>query len=150
MKDDIVPYVAPFIQDNIISPNWRCSEAATMALGKSNKLEVEDFVKLMYCQISFSGSVLDGPTGDIATQLIAHTLPILLQQVVKSLVTVVRDTATWTLGRILQLHPQIATPILPDILRFLCKAAVEDEPRVAIHACWVCVHAKTGPIFLFY
>jgi importin subunit beta-1 len=39
-EDDLVPYVLPFVKDNIKSADWRYRDAALMAFGKIRLLTV--------------------------------------------------------------------------------------------------------------
>jgi importin subunit beta-1 len=110
--DEVVPHVMPFVRDNISSSNWRFREAAVLAFG----------------------SILEGPSGYIITELVTQAIPILLQHT-KDPVVLVKDTTAWTLGRICQIHSQILTPKLPEVIQVLIEA-LADEPRIAAKACW--------------
>lgn len=110
--DDVVPHVMPFVRDHINNTNWRFREAAVLAFG----------------------SILEGPTGYIITELVNQAIPILLVHM-KDQVMLVKDTTAWTLGRICQLHPQTLSGKLPDLMNALV-AGLEDEPRIASKVCW--------------
>ena len=76
-EDDIVPYVFPFIKDNIKSPNWRFREAAVMVFG----------------------SILGGLETNTLKPLVEQAMPTLIELMYDSNV-IVRDTVAWTFGRI--------------------------------------------------
>jgi len=110
--DDVVTVVMPFVQKHISDTNWRYREAAALAFG----------------------SILEGPTGYIITELVSQAIPILMTHL-KDSVMLVKDTAAWTIGRICQFHPQAVSGKLPDLISALLEA-LRDEPRVAAKVCW--------------
>jgi len=110
--DDVVSVVMPFVQKHITDSNWRFCEAAVLAFG----------------------SILEGPTGYIISELVTQAIPILLTHM-RSQVMLVKDTAAWTIGRICQLHPQAVTNKLTDLIRVLLES-LKDEPRIAAKVCW--------------
>jgi len=110
--DDVVSVVMPFVQKHINDGNWRLREAAILAFG----------------------SILEGPTGYIISELVAQAVPILLVHM-RDQVMLVKDTTAWTLGRICQLHPQAVTSKLTDLIRVLLES-LKDEPRIAAKVCW--------------
>eukprot|EP01097_Dermamoeba_algensis_P005071 TRINITY_DN3234_c0_g1_i4.p1 TRINITY_DN3234_c0_g1~~TRINITY_DN3234_c0_g1_i4.p1 ORF type:complete len:508 (+),score=118.61 TRINITY_DN3234_c0_g1_i4:1129-2652(+) len=109
-KDEILPEIIPFIEQNISSPDWRLREAATLAFG----------------------SILEGPK--MVQALVIQAFGLLLKHM-SDPVPQVKDTATWTVGRICELHPRT----LDDKLQTVFQALVEklmDVPGVAANACW--------------
>ncbi|XP_002994383.2 importin subunit beta-1 [Selaginella moellendorffii] len=118
VEDDIVPLVMPFIQDNIVKPDWRCREAATYAFG----------------------SILEGPSLEKLAPLVNAALGFLLNAL-KDENSSVKDTTAWTLGRIFEfLHGPgvdksvITTESLPHILSCLLES-LKDTPNVAERTC---------------
>jgi len=111
VRDEVVPHVMPFVQENINSPNWKFREAATLAFG----------------------AILEGPSSYLP-QLITQAIPILLAHM-KDSVVYVKDTTAWTLGRVCQLHPQTVGGYLPQLIQVLAESFT-DSPRVASNACW--------------
>lgn len=81
------------------------------------------------------GSILEGPTGYVLAELVTQAVPVLLQHM-KDPILLVKDTASWTLGRISQFHSQSITSKLPEVVTTLI-GTLEDEPRIAAKACWV-------------
>eukprot|EP00927_Polykrikos_kofoidii_P061297 TRINITY_DN56150_c0_g1_i1.p1 TRINITY_DN56150_c0_g1~~TRINITY_DN56150_c0_g1_i1.p1 ORF type:complete len:899 (-),score=160.62 TRINITY_DN56150_c0_g1_i1:291-2879(-) len=109
--DACVDLVIAFVQANFGNPNWKYREAAILAYG----------------------SIMDGPSSEKMRPLAEQSYSHLVSALNDSSVAV-RDTVSWTLGRIAQFHPTIVpvkqlTPILCDKLK--------DLPRVAANICWV-------------
>jgi len=118
-RDDIVPLVIPFIEENITKPDWRQREAATNAFG----------------------SILEGPSPDKLAPLINHALPFMLNALVKDPSNHVRGTTAWTLGRMFEfLHSSIVgTTIINEengqqIITILLQS-MKDVANVAEKAC---------------
>ena len=90
-EDAILPYVIPFVKDNIRNPDWRYRDAAVMAFG----------------------CILEGPDPNNLKPIVEQALPMLIELMNDSSV-VVRDTVAWTIGRICELIPDsiIKTPTL--------------------------------------
>lgn len=117
--DIIVPFVMPFIEENITKPDWRQREAATYAFG----------------------SILDGPSPDKLAALVNVALPFMLSALMKDPNNHVKDTTAWTLGRMFEfLHSSIVgTPIINEgnsqqIITVLLQS-MKDAPNVAEKAC---------------
>ncbi|KAG8330366.1 Importin subunit beta-1 [Homalodisca vitripennis] len=113
-EDAIVPYVLPFVKDNIKSTNWRFRDAALMAFG----------------------SILGGLENATLRPLVEQAMPTLIELMYDSSV-VVRDTAAWTFGRICEIIPEAA--INDNYLKPLLESLVNGlkaEPRVAANVCW--------------
>lgn len=113
-EDEIVPYVFPFIQENIKSQNWRYRDAAVMVFG----------------------SILGGLETNTLKPLVEQAMPTLIELMYDPSV-MVRDTAAWTFGRICDIIPDAAinptylNPLLESFLKGL-----KAEPRVAANVCW--------------
>ncbi|KAH8084890.1 ARM repeat-containing protein [Cristinia sonorae] len=116
--DIIVEAVIPFIEANIRAPDWHQREAAVMAFG----------------------SILDGPDPIVLTPLVNQALMILIAMMTDS-VPAVKDTVSWTLGRICDL---LVGTIKPDAhLHPLISALVnglQDNPRIATNCCWALIN----------
>lgn len=113
-ENDIVPYVMPFIQENIQSDNWRYKDAALMVFG----------------------SILSGIDEDTLKPLVEQAMGTLVELMYDSSV-IVRDTAAWTFGRICEIIPQaiIVSPFFRKILEALL-GGLKEVPRVAANVCW--------------
>nr|CAD7587406.1 unnamed protein product [Timema genevievae] len=113
-EDDIVPFVLPFVKDNIKSTDWRYRDAALMAFG----------------------SILGGLDAATLKPLVEQAMPTLIELMYDSSV-VVRDTAAWTFGRICEIIPEAAIneTYLKPLLESLVNG-LKAEPRVAANVCW--------------
>lgn len=113
-EDEIVPYVLPFIKDNIKSDNWRFRDASLMAFG----------------------SILSGLDTATLKPLVEQAMPTLIELMYDSSV-MVRDTAAWTFGRICEIIPEAAIneTFLKPLLESLITG-LKAEPRVAANVCW--------------
>ncbi|XP_067001401.1 importin subunit beta-1 isoform X2 [Anabrus simplex] len=113
-EDDIVPYVLPFVKDNIKSEDWRYRDAALMAFG----------------------SILGGLDPATLKPLVEQAMPTLIELMYDTSV-VVRDTAAWTFGRVCEIIPEAAIneTYLKPLLESLVNG-LKSEPRVAANVCW--------------
>ncbi|KAK7872302.1 hypothetical protein R5R35_002759 [Gryllus longicercus] len=113
-EDDIVPFVLPFVKDNIKSADWRYRDAALMAFG----------------------SILGGLEPATLKPLVEQAMPTLIELMYDSSV-VVRDTAAWTFGRVCEIIPEAAIneTYLKPLLESLVNG-LKSEPRVAANVCW--------------
>ncbi|XP_012254098.1 importin subunit beta-1 isoform X2 [Athalia rosae] len=113
-EDAIVPYVLPFVKDNIKNEDWRFRDAALMAFG----------------------SILGGLEPNTLRPLVEQAMPTLIQLMYDNSV-VVRDTAAWTFGRICEIIPEAAIneTYLKPLLESLVNG-LKAEPRVAANVCW--------------
>ncbi|XP_017610619.1 importin subunit beta-1-like [Gossypium arboreum] len=117
--DDIVPLVVPFVEENIMKPEWRQREAATYAFG----------------------SILDGPSPEKLIPLVNVALTFMLSALTKDPNSQVKDTTAWALGRIFEFLLGSAVD-LPIITQANCQQIVtvllqsmKDTPNVAEKAC---------------
>lgn len=113
-EEEVVPFVLPFIKDNIKSTSWRFRDAALMAFG----------------------SILSGLGDHTAKPLAEQAIPTLIELMYDQHISV-RDTTAWVFGRICEVIPSAA--INPAYLKPLLEAlttALKAEPRVAANACW--------------
>eukprot|EP00607_Mallomonas_marina_P010538 CAMPEP_0182418286 /NCGR_PEP_ID=MMETSP1167-20130531/2761_1 /TAXON_ID=2988 /ORGANISM="Mallomonas Sp, Strain CCMP3275" /LENGTH=853 /DNA_ID=CAMNT_0024592429 /DNA_START=51 /DNA_END=2612 /DNA_ORIENTATION=- len=113
-KDQIVPLVLPFVQQNIESAEWRLKEAAIMAFG----------------------SIMNGPSQQTLTPIVAAALPVLIKCLADSK-SIVRDTSAWTIGRVCEFQAMaIAPEMLPSLVAGLSGALDDPSSRVASQACF--------------
>ncbi|XP_071449486.1 importin subunit beta-1 [Hetaerina americana] len=113
-EDAIVPFVLPFVKQNIKSPNWRFRDAALMAFG----------------------SILGGLDPSTLKTLVEQAMPTLIDMMYDVSVAV-RDTAAWNFGRVCEIIPEAA--INENYLKPLLEAlmtGLKSEPRVAANVCW--------------
>ncbi|CAM9411941.1 unnamed protein product [Ectocarpus sp. 6 AP-2014] len=113
VDDDVVDQMVPFVTENIQSANWRQREAAVMAFG----------------------AVLEGPTVEKLSPLVQSAMPILIG-LMRDPHVMVKDSATWTIGKICELHgPSIPADVLTPLVEALLLA-LKDTPRVCSKACF--------------
>lgn len=113
-EEEVVPYVFPFVQEHIKSPNWRFRDAALMSFG----------------------SILCGLDVQTLRPLVEQAIPTLIELMYDNSV-IVRDTTAWVFGRICEIIPSAA--INEVYLEPLLKALMEGlkaEARVAANVCW--------------
>ncbi|CAH9061420.1 unnamed protein product [Cuscuta europaea] len=116
--DAVVPLVMPFVETNILKPEWRSREAATYAFG----------------------SILDGPSIEKLSPMVAAGFDFLLNAM-KDANSHVRDTTAWTLSRIFELlhKPASGYSVLsPNNLQRVAGVLLEsikDAPHVAEKVC---------------
>lgn len=113
IEDQIVDLVIPFISGNISSPNWRLKEASIMAFS----------------------CIMDGPSGEKLTPIVASALPIILE-CFRDETPQVRDTATWTAARICQFHTAaLSEELIPTLMHGLVAALEDEHSQVASQGC---------------
>eukprot|EP00158_Paraphelidium_tribonemae_P009976 Partr_v1_DN29017_c0_g2_i8_m58624 putative importin len=121
VKDEIVAPVVQFVEANIRNQDWRLREAACMAFG----------------------SILDGPQSSVVQPLVSQALPVIIDMM-QDPVTLVKDTAAWTLGKISELHVECIRidvhmkPMIEVLLRGL-----EQSPRVSANCAWAIVNLSS-------
>jgi len=111
VADDVVAHIMPFVEQNLLSPNWKHREAAVLAFGSS----------------------LEGPKG-VIHQLIQQATPVLLKHL-KDENEAVKDTSAWAIASILRLHPVAVIQFGELMLKSLCETLGDASPRVAAKAC---------------
>lgn len=85
----------------------------------------------------FSGSILEGPDPtNLLKPLVEQALPLLLE-LMRDPVLSVKDTTSWTLGRICDVVPEPlkATDVLHVVISAIINGLAES-PRVASNCCW--------------
>lgn len=114
VSDDIIIHVMPFINENIRSQNWQFRDAAVMAFG----------------------SIVEGSTQEKLKPIVEQSMNMFIQ-LLQDPNVIVRDTATWTIGRICESVPEavITEAALQPLLEGLV-VGLSAEPRVARNACW--------------
>uniref|UniRef100_A0A7N0T622 Importin N-terminal domain-containing protein n=1 Tax=Kalanchoe fedtschenkoi TaxID=63787 RepID=A0A7N0T622_KALFE len=125
--DAVVPFVMPFVQENISKADWRAREAATFAFG----------------------SILEGPSTEKLSQIVGAGLDFLLTAM-KDQNNHVKDTTAWTLSRIFEfMHSPaggfsvISSANLQKILAVLLEST-KDSPNVAEKACGAIYYLAQG------
>ncbi|GFE55299.1 HEAT repeat-containing protein [Babesia ovis] len=118
VKNDIVPSVIQFINENFHHTQWNHREAAVLAYGY----------------------IMEGPDADTLRMLVRDSFDRLCD-VLDDPSIAVQDTAAWTIGRIASFHCEVILPHLgtlenpssniSKIMRALFKPA-----RVAANICW--------------
>uniref|UniRef100_A0A7N0VBZ6 Importin N-terminal domain-containing protein n=1 Tax=Kalanchoe fedtschenkoi TaxID=63787 RepID=A0A7N0VBZ6_KALFE len=125
--DAVVPFVMPFVEENISKTDWRAREAATFAFG----------------------SILEGPSIAKLSQLVVAGLDFLLTAM-KDQNNHVKDTTAWTLSRIFEfMHSPaggfsvISPANFQKILAVLLEST-KDSPNVAEKACGAIYYLAQG------
>lgn len=114
IQDKIVDLVLPFVTSNIMNADWHLKEASIMAFGV----------------------ILDGPSSDRLNPLVRQALPVLINSL-KDSTPLVRDTTSWTIARICELHKEcIAGEILPSMVEGLGNALGDSNGKVVGQACY--------------
>lgn len=125
--DDILPFVLPFVQENILKADWRSREAAIYALG----------------------SILEGPSIEKLSPLVHSGLNVLLNAM-KDENILVKDTTAWTLGRIFEIvhspasgFSVVSTENLAQVVAVLLES-IKDAPLVADKVCSAIYYLAQG------
>ncbi|EDO05652.1 putative importin beta subunit [Babesia bovis T2Bo] len=118
VKNDIVPSVLQFINENFHHAQWNCREAAVLAYGY----------------------IMEGPDADTLRLLVRDSFDRLCD-VLDDPSIAVQDTAAWTIGRIASFHCAVILPhlgSLEDPGSNICKImrALFKPARVAANICW--------------
>lgn len=133
--DSILAPVLEFVEQNIVSDNWRNREAAVMAFG----------------------SIMDGPDKTQTTFYVHQALPAILN-LMNDQVLQVKDTASWCIGRIADLVAVAIDPQqhLPGVIT-ACLTGLQDHPKVATNCSWTVINLieqlsieKPSPIYNYY
>jgi importin subunit beta-1 len=112
MGDEIVKFVTPFVTENLGSAEWRNRDAALTALG----------------------SILDGPTEDLAP-FILSVMPNILASLEDNLLQV-KETAAWTISQVCTFFPEVVCSGLNQVMGEMYKCLSDPSPRVAACACY--------------
>lgn len=125
--DSILPLVMPFVEANILKPDWHGREAATFAFG----------------------SILEGPTLEKLSLLVQSGLDFLLRAM-RDENNHVKDTTAWTLSRIFELlhspaagYSVISSENLQRIVEVLVES-IRDAPNVAEKVCGAIYYLAQG------
>ncbi|GIX65879.1 HEAT repeat-containing protein [Babesia caballi] len=118
VKNDIVPTVLKFINDNFHHPQWNHREAAVLAYGY----------------------IMEGPDASTLQMLVRDSFDRLCE-VLDDPSIAVQDTAAWTIGRIASFHCPVIIPhlgSLDDAGSNVSKImlALYKPARVAANICW--------------
>jgi len=114
-SNDIIPFVLPFVEQNIRSTDWKYRDAAVMSFG----------------------SILEGPDAQNLENIVQQGMPFILE-LMKDQNMLVRDSAAWALSRICDSVPHAALNSAQNSENLL-NALIENldsEPRVATNVCW--------------
>lgn len=113
VEDKVVPFVMPFVLQNIQSENWRFRDAAIMA-----------FI-----------SILDGPATETIGGPVSQSIPALLSALADQN-AMVRDSAAHCISQICRLHVRsIPNEMFPNLIQELMNKCSDESPKVASHAC---------------
>ncbi|XP_048319910.2 importin subunit beta-1 [Ziziphus jujuba] len=125
--DSILPLVMPFVEANILKPDWHCREAATYAFG----------------------SILEGPSLEKLSLLVHSGLDFLLRAM-RDENNHVKDTTAWTLSRIFELlhspasgYSIISSENLQRVVEVLVES-IRDAPNVAEKVCGAIYYLAQG------
>lgn len=113
-EEAIVELVLPYVQAFIRHEDWRRRDAAVMAFG----------------------SILEGPAPHSLEGLVTQAMPV-ITELLADPVSVVRDTAAWTVGRVCEVLPEVplGDACLPALLHAMVTA-LSSEAKVATNVCW--------------
>ncbi|GBE62073.1 HEAT repeat-containing protein [Babesia ovata] len=128
VKNDIVPSVLQFINDNFNHQQWNHREAAVLAYGY----------------------IMEGPDAETLQMLVRDSFDRLCD-VLNDPSIAVQDTAAWTIGRIASFHCQVILPYLghlDDSNSNLSKImqALYKPARVAANVCWFLHELAEGAV----
>ena len=131
---ETLPILMPLINEHITSQDWKFQEASIMALS----------------------AILENPTNAIY-EVIIQAIPVLLNMLQNHSKIAVRDSAAWTLGRIVKFHPHPVYPHAQQILNIIGNFILnKGPPRIVSNCCWMilsfCVNfpGTTNPILPYY
>jgi importin subunit beta-1 len=125
--DAIVPHIMPFVEANILKPDWRSREAATFAFG----------------------SIIEGPSMEKLSPMVHSGFEFLLSAM-KDENTHVKSTTAWTLSRIFELLHSPAngfSVISPANLQSVVGVLLDglkDAPHVAEKVCGALYNLAQG------
>lgn len=114
IRDKIVDITVPFVSSNIQNTNWHMKEAAVMAFG----------------------SILDGPSQEKLTPIVSQAILVLISCLQDKSMQV-RETTSWTLGKICEFHKQaIGQEALQPMINALAITLEDRHPKVVSQACF--------------
>ncbi|KAJ6750385.1 hypothetical protein OIU85_000964 [Salix viminalis] len=125
--DSVVKLVMPFVEGNILKPDWHCREAATYAFG----------------------SILEGPSIETLGPLVSNGLDLLLNAM-RDENNHVKDTTAWALSRIFEfLHCPASgfSVVSPENLQRIVTVLLEsinDAPNVSEKVCGAIYYLAQG------
>ncbi|KAF8822423.1 HEAT repeat-containing protein [Cardiosporidium cionae] len=119
--DGILKYTLDFVNANFVSEDWKRREAALLAYG----------------------SIMEGPKTETLRPIIVQSFGSICAAL-KDSSEAVRDTAAWTIGRMVAFHAPVIIPLLGDTgapntespLAIIVNR-LTDSPRVAVNICWI-------------
>lgn len=116
--DEIVDLVVPFVSGNVMSDDWRLKEASILAFG----------------------SIMEGPSEDKLTPIVASALPLLLECLRDDSMRV-RDSATYTVGRVCEHNTgAIADELIPSLFEALVGTLDDGFAQVCMQGCTAIHH----------
>ncbi|KAI8826727.1 karyopherin Kap95 [Fimicolochytrium jonesii] len=111
--DAVIEPILKYIQQHITGADWRHREAAVTAFG----------------------SVLEGPSPEGLTSVVAQALRVLIP-LMKDEKDQVKDSTAWTLGRICELHPEAIGPEFIQPVISVLLEGLREKPRIASNCAW--------------
>lgn len=121
--DEVLQHVVPWVQANIISPDWHLREAAVMAFG----------------------SIMDGPEdarGHLG-QCVREMIQTLIQYLTDS-EDLVKNSAAWCIMRITEFCPTAIGANIGPLCEKLMEVMAHNEPQTANHLCWAIHHTANS------
>lgn len=114
IKEAILPHTLPFVTSNFSSSEWRRRDAAVFAFG----------------------TILEGPSPESLRAIVMQALPPLIP-FLQDPINLVRDTSTWTIGRIFQYHRDSISPeLIPTVVGALAQTLDDASSSVCSQACF--------------
>ncbi|KAE9420302.1 hypothetical protein Angca_004986, partial [Angiostrongylus cantonensis] len=125
--DTILDSVIPFLK-HFSNTNWKYKVGRCFFFDDFQEAAIMAF-----------GSILDGPDPGKLMTLVEQAMPALIDSMAEKNVTI-RDTAAWTIGRVLEICPEVVNKdgMLARLLPALSQG-LHQEPRVAANVCWALV-----------
>ena len=118
VHDNIVDLVVPFVSSNVMSDQWRLKEASILAFG----------------------CIMEGSSEDKLTPIVASALPLLLECMRNDSMRV-RDSATYTVGRVCEHHTgAISDDLIPALFESLAATLEDNFAQVAVQGCTAIHH----------
>lgn len=112
-KDAIVMPAETLIRQNIASPDWSLRDAAIVALG----------------------SIVSGPNPNLLENLVIESINLIFESLNNGN-SILKDTSSWALGRILECLPfLISQDILVPLAETVLKS-LDDSPKAAANSAW--------------